>query len=89
MADGPLYDDRLMNRLRTRLTYVALLAGSLLVALAVPAGAATTVLADDKYKWFYWIGPILALSFVAWLVQMAVGYYLRILRPKWRGQKQS
>ena len=78
-----------MKKLRIRLASIAALAASLLVMLAVPAGATTTVVADDTYKWFYWIGPILALSFVGWLVMMAVGYYVRVLRPKWRGQKQS
>ena len=78
-----------MKKLRIRLVPIAALAVSLLLLLAAPAGAATTVVADDTYKWFYWIGPILALSFVGWLVMMAVGYYMKVLRPKWRGQKQS
>lgn len=78
-----------MNKLRIRLASVATLAASLLVTLAAPAGAATSVLADDQYKWFYWIGPVLALSLLGWLLMMAVGYYVRVLRPKWRGQKQS
>jgi hypothetical protein len=77
-----------VKKLRIRLASIAALAASLLVMLAAPAGAATTVVADDTYKWFYWIGPILALSFVGWLVMMVVGYYVRVLRPKWRGQKQ-
>jgi hypothetical protein len=66
---------------------VTSLAVSFVVALAVPASASTTVVADDTYKWFYWIGFLLALSFVGWLIAMAVGYYIRVLRPKWRGQK--
>ena len=78
-----------VNKLRIRLVPMAALAATLLVVLAGPAGASTTVVADDTYKWFYWIGPILALSFVGWLVMMAVGYYMKVLRPKWRGQKQS
>ncbi len=78
-----------MKKLRIRLASIAVLAASLLVTLAAPAGAATTVLADDKYKWFYWVGPILAVSFLGWLIMMVVGYYVRVLRPKWRGQKQS
>ena len=78
-----------MKKSPIRSALVALLAALLVAMLAVPAGAATPVLANDKFKWFYWIGPILALSFVGWLVMMAVGYYLRVLRPKYRGQKQS
>jgi len=78
-----------VKNLRIRLASIAALAASLLVMLAAPASASTTVVADDTYKWFYWIGPILALSVVGWLVMMAVGYYMKVLRPKWRGQKQS
>ena len=78
-----------MKKLRIRLASLGALTASLLVMLAAPAGAATTVVADDTYKWFYWIGPILAVSFLGWLIMMAVGYYVRVLRPKWRGQKQS
>jgi hypothetical protein len=78
-----------VKKLRIRLVSIAALAASLLVMLAAPAGAATTVLADSKYQWFYWVGPLLAVSFLGWLVMMAVGYYVRVLRPKWRGQKQS
>ena len=77
-----------MKKLRIRLASVTALAASLLVMLAAPASA-TTVLADSKYQWFYWVGPILALSFLGWLIMMAAGYYVRVLRPKWRGQKQS
>jgi len=62
-----------------------------LVALGVsaaPAGAAP-VLAADRYKWFYWIGPILALSFIGLIGAMCFGYYMRVLRPKWRGRQSS
>jgi hypothetical protein len=78
-----------VKKLPTRLVFVAVLTAVLVAALAVPASAATPVLADDQFKWFYWIGPLLALGFVGWLVMMAVGYYIRVLRPKYRGEKQS
>jgi small neutral amino acid transporter SnatA (MarC family) len=78
-----------VKKLRIRLASIAVLAAAMLVTIAAPAGAATTVLADSKYQWFYWIGPILAVSFLGWLIMMAAGYYVRVLRPKWRGQKQS
>jgi hypothetical protein len=59
-----------------------------LVALgvsAVPAGAAP-VLAADRYKWFYWIGPMLLGAAVLYLFALAVGYYIRVVRPKYRGK---
>jgi uncharacterized membrane protein YkvI len=73
---------------RRRLVVVAALAVSLLVTLAGPAGAAP-VLADDQFKWFYWVGPLLVLSLIGIVLLIGVGYYVRVLRPKWRGQKQS
>jgi hypothetical protein len=46
-----------------------------------------TILANAKYQWFYWIGPILALSAVGMLASVGFGYYVRVLRPKWRGRQ--
>jgi hypothetical protein len=79
-----------VKSVRTRLvSLVALAAGTLLVT-AAPVGASTGVtLADDQFKWFYWIGIILAVSMVLWLIATLVGYYLRVMRPKYRGRQQS
>ncbi len=52
---------------------------------AVPAGAGP-VLADDRYKWFYWVGPLLMLVAILFLIALGVGYYIRVLRPKYRGR---
>jgi hypothetical protein len=60
-----------------------------LTALAAPAGAATPVLANEKFKWFYWIGFVLVASLVLWLIATAIGYYLRAVRPKHRGRQSS
>lgn len=60
-----------------------------LVALAgAPAGAVTPIVANDKFKWYYWVGPILALSFLGMMLALVYGYYVRVLRPKWRGRRQ-
>jgi len=72
---------------RTRLASLALLSSLALLALASPAAAATPVLADQKFKWFYWIGFLLVAGLVLWLIAAAVGYYVRVLRPKWRGRQ--
>jgi hypothetical protein len=61
-----------------------------LVLAAAPAGASTgVVVASDQFKWFYWIGIILAVSMVFWLIVTAAGYYVRVMRPKYRGRHQS
>jgi uncharacterized membrane protein YgdD (TMEM256/DUF423 family) len=62
------------------LTTIALLAVS-----ATPAGAAP-VLANDRYKWFYWVGPLLMVGAILFLIALGVGYYIRVLRPKYRGR---
>jgi hypothetical protein len=61
-----------------------------LVLAAAPASASTgVVVASDQFKWFYWIGIILAVSMVFWLIVTAAGYYVRVMRPKYRGRHQS
>jgi hypothetical protein len=64
---------------------IALLAPVLVVLLASPAAAAPPVLAAQRF-WFYWIAPILVLSGVATIAMLVVGYYRRVLRPKYRGR---
>jgi hypothetical protein len=78
-----------VQSVRARVAYVVTLALVALTTLAVPAGAATPVLANEKFKWFYWIGFILAASLVLWLLASLVGYYIRVIRPKHRGRPSS
>ena len=52
---------------------------------AAPAGAGP-VLGAERYKWFYWIGPLLMVGAVLFLIALGVGYYIRVLRPKYRGR---
>ena len=47
------------------------------------------MVADQQFKWFYWIGIILAVSMVLWLIVTIVGYYIRVMRPKYRGRQES
>jgi hypothetical protein len=69
-----------------------------LVALAGPAGAtsigsgsigASGIVADDDYKWFYWAAPLLVLSALGIIGALSLGYYVRVIRPKYRGRKVS
>ena len=82
-----------MKSVRTRilsLVTLALSASMATLVLAAPAGASTgVVVADQQFKWFYWIGIILALSMILWLIVTAAGYYVRVMRPKYRGRHQS
>ena len=56
-----------------------------LAVVAAPAGAGP-VLADDRYKWFYWVGPLLLIASILFLLALGAGYYIRVLRPKYRGR---
>jgi hypothetical protein len=68
-----------------RLVALPLVTLVVLGVAAVPAGAGP-VLANDRYKWFYWIGPLLLGASFLLLLALAAGYYIRVLRPKYRGR---
>ncbi|MFI5046941.1 MAG: hypothetical protein ACHQIG_07740 [Acidimicrobiia bacterium] len=71
-----------------RLVAPVAVAVALVTLLASPASA-TPTLADTNYKWFYWVGPLLVVSLIGLLLLIGLGYYLRVLRPKWRGRASS
>ena len=48
---------------------------------------ANQVLATDQFKWFYWAGFLFAAGFVFLMLALMIGYYVRVLRPKWRGRE--
>jgi hypothetical protein len=79
----------LLVKVRARVAYVVTLSLVTLVALAAPAAAATPVLANEKFKWFYWIGFVLAASMALWLLRTAVMYYVKVVRPRHRGREVS
>jgi hypothetical protein len=80
-----------VNTVRARTAYVVTMSMVALLALAAPAAAVSgsPVLADDQFKWFYWIGFVLALSLALWLLATLVGYYFKVIRPKHRGRETS
>ncbi len=45
------------------------------------------MLADQKFQWFYWLAPILMLSFVGVLFALSGGYVKKVLLPKYRGKR--
>jgi hypothetical protein len=73
----------------TRRLVAAVALAAALVALVASPASATPILADDDFKWFYWVGPLLVLSLIGFLLLTAVGYYVRVLRPKWRSRQSS
>jgi bacteriorhodopsin len=63
------------------------IAAATVVVTAAPAGATGTVLANDKYKWFYWLSFIFAIMIILGLVNLSVGYIRKVLLPKYRGRR--
>ncbi len=45
------------------------------------------MLAGAQYHWFYWIAPILAISFVAMALGLSSGYIRKVLIPRYRGKR--
>jgi hypothetical protein len=45
------------------------------------------VLADDQYKWFWWIAPILVLSTLVILAMLSAGYIRKVLIPRVKGRR--
>ncbi len=45
------------------------------------------LLADDQYKWFYWLAPILMVSAVGMILALGGGYIKKVLFPKHRGRR--
>lgn len=68
-----------------RIAVLTLATLAVLGIAAVPAGAEPFV-ADARYKWFYWIGPLLMIGAILFLLALGLGYYIRVLRPKYRGK---
>jgi hypothetical protein len=48
---------------------------------------AVTLLANDEYKWFYWIAPILAVSFLGIAAMLSAGYIRKVMLPRYRGKR--
>jgi hypothetical protein len=46
-----------------------------------------TLLADSQYQWFYWIAPILFVSFLGLVALLSMGYIKKVLLPKYRGKR--
>jgi hypothetical protein len=61
----------------------ALLSVVMLVLLAGPAQAATPVVLAAAKPWHYWISIVLAASFFGLLLQMLLGYVVRVVMPKY------
>ena len=53
----------------------------------MPTPIALVLLASNQFKWFYWAGPLIAFGLILTLGALLVGYYVKVLRPKWKGRQ--
>jgi hypothetical protein len=53
------------------------------------AGIVVLLTADGGKPWFYWIAPLLSLGFAGLLVNLAVGYYVKVGRVELKGRPRS
>ncbi len=56
--------------------------GGVLTVLAYTAG-------DGGKPWHFWIAPVLSAGFVALLLALAAGYYLRVGRLEMKGRPRG
>jgi hypothetical protein len=45
------------------------------------------IFADDQFKWFYWLAPMLGVGFLLMLLQLSAGYIRKVMLPKYRGRR--
>ena len=45
------------------------------------------MLAGAQYAWFFWLAPILTLSFIGVAIGLSSGYIRKVLIPRYRGKR--
>jgi hypothetical protein len=74
-----------------RPTRVLALTAAVIVALGGLALFVITLFADRQSgrPWFYWIAPLLAIGFAGMLLQLAVGYWMKVGRLEVKGRPKQ
>ncbi len=45
------------------------------------------MIADEQFKWFYWLGPLLGAGCLLMLLNMSVTYVRKVVIPRSRGRR--
>jgi len=45
------------------------------------------IFADDQFKWFFWLAPILTVTSLLAIFGLCSGYIRKVLIPKHRGRR--
>jgi hypothetical protein len=67
------------------------LSAAMLVALGGLALGIIVLFADRQSgrPWFYWIAPLLAFGFAGMLIQLCVGYWVKVGRLETKGRPKA
>ena len=67
------------------------LSAAVLVALGGLALGIIVLVADRQSgrPWFYWIAPLLAFGFAGMLIQLCVGYWVKVGRLETKGRPKA
>lgn len=72
---------------RSTMAAVKLVPRTLFVSAGlVVLGASPAAASPGERYWFYWAAPLFALAALGFIAALAVGYYRKVLRPKYRGR---
>jgi len=67
-----------------------MLVGGVIIALAgIGAGIAIFVESGGGKFWFYWIAPLLMIGLGGLLIQLSIGYYMKVGRLEMKGRPRS
>ena len=67
-----------------------MLVGGVIIALAgIAAGIGIFIDSPSGNYWFYWIAPLLMIGLGGLLIQLAVGYYMKVGRLEMKGRPRS
>lgn len=71
-------------------TSISLMIAGLLVGIVGGVlGVYALVNRDSGQFWFFWIAPLLAIGFALIMLQLVVGYYVKVGRLEHKGRRKA
>jgi hypothetical protein len=70
-------------------TISAIIFGILLGVVGVVFGVHAWVARSGGKLWFFWIAPLLAVGFAGVVIQLAVGYWIKVGRLETKGRPRK
>jgi len=66
-----------------------MIAGILVGILGAVLGVYALVNRNSGQFWFFWIAPLLAIGFALVMLQLVVGYYMKVGRLEHKGRRKA